>query len=114
LELIGSDSFKSELKLVISKLTRNLEPKALLKDMADRLYNPESLSTDEDRFRAYFDQLILEFSSDYEVWIRNLDFSRFIAAGIIKRSSGVAATVYFQHGGVAISNPLSPVIIERI
>jgi hypothetical protein len=82
--------------------------------MVDRLYKPEDLSTEENQFKVYFEQLISEFGSQYEVWIRNQDFSRFIAVGVLKRNSGVAAITYLKYGDVAIPNPLSPIIIEKI
>lgn len=81
--------------------------------MVDCLYEPSVLSAEERPFRAYFDQLLSEFGSEYEVWVRNKDFSRIIAAGIVNRRSEVAVTICFKCGGV-IPNPLDATVIESV
>jgi hypothetical protein len=82
--------------------------------MVDRLYEPSILSSEERLFRDYFEQLVSEFGSDYEIWVRNEDFSRMIAAGVVNRRSEVAVTICFKYNGSAISNPLNASVIERV
>lgn len=82
--------------------------------MVDRLYEPSSLLAEEKPFRVYFDQLMSDFGVEYEIWVRNDDFSRTIAAGVVNRRSEVAATIYFRYGGVAIPNPLNTTVIETV
>lgn len=82
--------------------------------MVDRLYEPSVLSAEERPFRVYFDQLLSEFGSEYEVWVRNEDFSRIIAAGIVNRGLEVAVTICFKYGGGVIPNPLDATVIESV
>lgn len=82
--------------------------------MVDRLYEPGVLSAEERPFRVYFDRLLSEFGSEYEVWVRNKDFSRIIAAGIVNRRSEVAVTICFKYGGSVIPNPLDAIVIESV
>ncbi|MFB8790080.1 MAG: hypothetical protein U7123_14780 [Potamolinea sp.] len=82
--------------------------------MVDSLYKPSSLSAEEKPFRVYFHQLMSEFGVEYEIWVRNDDFSRTIAAGVVNRSSEVVAIIYFRYGGVAIPNPLSTTVIKTV
>jgi hypothetical protein len=82
--------------------------------MTDRLYKSNEISVEEIPFKEYFNKLVSEFGNDYEIWIRNRDFNRMIAAGVVNRSSGIAVSICFKYGGAAISNPLNTAVIERI
>lgn len=81
--------------------------------MCDHLYDANKVSFEEAPFQAYFERLLLEFSDEYEIWVRNKDFSRFIAVGIVNRVSRIAVSICLKCNGVAISDPLSVEIIEQ-
>ncbi|ASC71821.1 hypothetical protein XM38_027750 [Halomicronema hongdechloris C2206] len=82
--------------------------------MSDKLYNVNKLSAEEIPFHNYFELLASEFGHKYEIWVRNEDFGRFVAVGVVNRSSGIAATIYLKRGGVVISNPLNQETIVKI
>lgn len=84
------------------------------KSMGDKLYSVNKLSAEEIPFHNYFELLASEFGPEYEIWVRNEDFGRFIAAGVVSRSSGIAATIYLKRGGIVISNPLSQEMIVKM
>jgi hypothetical protein len=80
-------------------------------DQSDRHYIP---------FRSYFEQIYNIFARDgYEIWIKNEDFHRCIAAVVVKRSDNanvptVPAVVWLKYGGFPIDNPLKQEIIDEI
>lgn len=81
--------------------------------MTDRLYKSNELLVEERPFKEYFNKLVSEFGNEYEIWIRNRDFNRMIAGGVVNRRSG-AVSICFKSGGAGISNPLNTAVIERI
>ena len=85
--------------------------------MINRRYSAINLSKDEIPFKIYFEALEKEFSNNgYEIWIRNPDFDRSIAAGIINRKATptVAATVWFKYGGIPVDCPINSELISKI
>jgi len=85
-------------------------------DRDTRPYVDAVLSSEEIPFKIYFEQITKIFArEDYEIWIKNEDFERNIAVGVVKRSfNTVVATVWLKHGGFPIDNPLTQEIIDKI
>lgn len=83
-----------------------------------RVYESTNLNVDEQPFKEYFDTLELAFNPyGYEVWARNTDFGRTIAAGILKpspmRSKSIVVIIYFKYRSDIINDPLNASVIDK-
>ena len=78
--------------------------------MEDSPYNPQSVP---ERYRAVFEQLASSFP-EYEVWQRHEDFHRWLSAGVVNRSTGVAVKVTLVRGDHARTQLLTAEELVRI
>ena len=78
--------------------------------MEDFPYSPQSVA---EPYRAIFEQLASCFPA-YEVWQRHEDFHRWLSAGVVNRSTGVAVTVTLVRGGHARTQLITAEELARI
>ena len=81
----------------------------------DKRYDSNNLSRQEMPLKQDFEYLKREFGNDYDIFVRNEDFARTLAAGIVERESEVprAITIYLKYGSLLVDNPLRADVIKR-
>jgi hypothetical protein len=82
--------------------------------MVDKRYSPTDMLIDEAAFQSLFNQLYAQFGDRYEIYVRNTDFGRSISAGIVNRQTGIAVTICLKSGGVDVSNPIDPIVVQKV
>lgn len=78
--------------------------------MFDRPYDKASVPS---RQRAIFEQLVSAFP-EFEVWQRHQDYGRWLSAGVVNRSVGIAVTVPLIRGGRSRDDLLSSDELQAI
>ena len=81
----------------------------------DKRYDSNKLSREEMPLKQDFEYLKREFGNDYDIFVRNEDFGRRLAAGIVERVSEAprAVTIYLQYGSRPFENALNADVIKK-